>query len=145
MISVGNIDDLALSESAARIAQNQSNIIGLHYKMRNKTAFDKVPYMNRLRQKTVSLKFCKIVWVQNKTRVQRYFMSCSASCRRLLNAFLKVIGIASSSVSQTKSEQIEIHHHFKLTTSDENRKLDNAFADAIIKDGGAFNTCQSAN
>lgn len=113
-------------------------------KKRKKTAFDVDPFITRPETNTVCLKCCAVVWKENKTRVRKHFMSCQSFRRKFPTAYLE-LSESRTDTSTIDGKQTEVTSHFRSVSPQLREKLDKSFADAILKDGLPFNTCQSPN
>lgn len=147
MHSTNDQDAQAPCESTAQITPSQSEADGNETPRRKhrKIAFDIDPFVDRPQPKTVKLKCCGVVRVENQTQVRRQFKSCWSFRRTFLQGLMELNYNKGSSVSKWKSKQSGTYTHSQFLSLKHRHKLDEAFGDAIITDDLPFNIWKCKN
>lgn len=116
----------------------------LKLKKKKETAFDVDLSTTLPGTNTVCLKFCAVFWKENKARVRKHFMSRQSFRRNFPTAYLELNELRTDTSTIDRKPK-EVTSHFRPVSPQLHEKLDKAFADAILKAGLPFKTCQSHN
>lgn len=114
-----------------------------------KTAFYITPFVENIESTgEVSLNCFNKTYETNKTQVRNHFKGCQSFWQKYRIDFRLLTGLSTSDMfthSTSKRAQQSIYVHYISFTKECHRKLDFAFADAILKDGSSFSSFQSDN
>lgn len=114
-------------------------------KKRRKISFEINPYAERNGDNKVQLKCGNLIWVDKKKRVRKHFLGCPSFHRKFSNSVYWDQQCYYFIISQTSSLQSNLYKHYKSSSPKLREELDFVFANAVIKGGVLFSTCQREN
>lgn len=100
------------------------------------------------KQGAVTFLCCNLKYKLNTTRARRHFLACIGVRKKFPHDFAEInesTSTTSSSIFDSLHNQSSIYQHFNSLSSNMRARIDLAFANSVIQDGIAFNSCQIKN